>query len=1047
MLRRHVNRSAQLLACLSVLVLLAPGCKQDQPATAVSSPASSESVEAGTAVDPQIPSTTLDPAGAPPVLDPTIGPGPPPVAEVETVVVPEVVAEEEADPEEVLVPAVRVAQAPEPAAPRKFVDDGHDYYLVDFNDLVMDGEIPSQLRLAIDNNFHWQFQNAINIGQLSFSMPDPGEAYLSGPWVNNMLGRNRGNPARIADGDAPVALMIRLPADGKVSGTVSFNKGWFESRSLEGKTEQISFSVPAATPTKSGQVQGSFWLARASYYATLMNNNGPGSAWYRYQFGQSAEQFGAELQQPRAWRRSFGSRGNDLEESYAFMSGGRALAENLQLDRELPPATERQETVPIDSISGITVQEFDWKPLVAGLDPELDPLATLIPDDQHVLFFNDFSSMISVMDEATVNGAPILGLAQMQSEDAGSQARYEFQLGLSLNGTVRLLGPQVIRSVAVTGGDLYLRTGTDIAILFEAVNAPALEALLLAQISTQAGGYQGATAQKGTVKDVPYQGIASSDRVVSSYVATLGGAVVVTNSMVQLQRLVETFQQETPSIAGLDEYLFFRDRYPLGKEGQSGLLVLSDKTIRRWCGPHWRIATSRRTRALAAMTELQAAHLDELVAGEVESRIIESDAHFDQVGQLRLTSTGVVSDSYGSLAFQTPISEMEMYKVSPEERTLYQRWRRGYQGNWSNFFDPIAVEFSVQEERLAADVTVMPLIDGSDYNELIGLSSGAELADDDGDPHAEALVHFVLALNTESDFMKQNLSMARSLAPQIQVDPLSWLGGYATIYADKSDFWQELADSDPDNWIRFLETNIGRLPVGFAVEVKSGLKLTLFLTGLRAFINESAPGMTVWETIQHREQPYVKIGPSSQARGELPVEDLAIYYRATGRQLLLTLNEDIIKRAIDRELDPAKPPAEGQPEVIQSWLGKNVALEVKPDAAELIKSAIGPEYQRGMQQLCWANLAILNVWHERYPQQDPVELHQQFWQRRLVCPGGGEYRWNEEFQTMESTVYGCPAAPRTGPGLPATINSIKSASFGLTFEENGLRTMLQLKKK
>ena len=104
--------------------------------------------------------------------------------------------------------------------------------------------------------------------------------------------------------------------------------------------------------------------------------------------------------------------------------------------------------------------------------------------------------------------------------------------------------------------------------------------------------------------------------------------------------------------------------------------------------------------------------------------------------------------------------------------------------------------------------------------------------------------------------------------------------------------------------MRFLETHVGRLPVGIAVDVKSGLKLTLFLTGLRAFINESAPGMTVWETVQHKEQPYVKIGPSSQARGDLPdeIEDLAIYYRATGRQLLLTLNEDIIKRAIDREL-------------------------------------------------------------------------------------------------------------------------------------------------
>ncbi|MDP7205738.1 MAG: hypothetical protein QGH11_09230, partial [Pirellulaceae bacterium] len=493
-----------------------------------------------------------------------------------------------------------------------------------------------------------------------------------------------------------------------------------------------------------------------------------------------------------------------------------------------------------------------------------------VPDDQHVLFFNDFASMIAVMDEAKQNGATILGLGQMQSEDAGSQARYEFQLGLSLNGTVRLLGPQVIRSVAVTGGDLYLRTGTDIAILFEAVNTQALQALLLAQISAQVGTYQGVMAQQGMVSEVPYQGFSSPDRVVSSYVASLGNAVVVTNSLVQMQRLVEASQQKRPSIDELDEYTFFRDRYPLGREGQSGLLVLSDKTIRRWCGPHWRIATSRRTRALAAMTDLQAENLDKLVAGEVEPGMIESDAHFDQVGQLRLTSSGVVSDRYGSLAFQTPIIEMEMYKVSPEEKQLYERWRRGYQGNWSNFFDPIAVEFSVQEDRLAADVTVMPLIDNSDYNELIGLSRGAELADDDGDRHAEALVHFVLALNTESEFMKQNLSMARSLAPQIQVDPLAWLGDYVTIYADQSDFWQELADTDPDSWGRFIETHIGRLPVAVGVDVKSGLKLTLFLTGVRAFINEAAPGMTVWQTVQHKEQPYVKIAPSSQARGEIP---------------------------------------------------------------------------------------------------------------------------------------------------------------------------------
>ncbi len=1036
---RPIHRLALLLVFLSLPAMLAPGCKQKEVEPTASSPASSPSVEAGTPVEPQNPFTTPEATGAPPVLDPNSDPEPAPVPSEGDVV--EMLPEEEGFPEE-----VRIDQDPdaEPAASREWVDDGHDYYQVDFTDLQFDGELPSQLSLAVDNNFHWQFQNAVDMGQLSFSLSDPGEVFVSGPWVIEMLGRNR----RV-DPEESVALVVRVPAGGKVSGTLSFNKGWFESRSLVGKTEQVSFSLPAATPSKSGQVQGDFWLARASYYATLMNNGGPGAAWYRYQFGQSAEGFGAELRSPRVRRRSFGSRGNDIEETYAFMSGGRALAENLQLDRELPPATARKETVDIDTISGITVQEFDWKPLVKDLEPELDPLATHVPDDQHVLFFNDFTSMIAVMDEAKQNGATILGLGQMQSEDAGSQARYEFQLGLSLNGTVRLLGPQVIRSVAVTGGDLYLRTGTDIAILFEAVNTQALQALLLAQVNAQVGSYQGVTSQQGMVGEVPYQGFASPDRVVSSYVASLGNAVVVTNSLVQMERLVEASQQKRPSIDELDEYTFFRDRYPLGKEGQSGLLVLSDKTIRRWCGPHWRIATSRRTRALAAMTDLQAENLDKLVAGEVEPGIIESDAHFDQVGQLRLTSSGVASDRYGSLAFQTPIIEMEMSRVSLEEKQLYERWRRGYQGNWSNFFDPIAVEFSVQKDRLAADVTVMPLIDSSDYNEMIGLSRGAELADDDGDRHAEALVHFILALNTESEFMKQNLSMARSLAPQIQVDPLAWLGDYVTIYADQSDFWQELADTDPDSWDRFVQTNIGRLPVAVAVDVKSGLKLTLFLTGVRAFINEAAPGMTVWQTVKHKEQPYVKIAPSSQARGEIPddLEDLAIYYRATGRQLLLTLNEDIIKRAIDRELEKAEPASEEEAAVNKPWLGKNVALEISPNAATLFKTAIGPEYQQQMQKLCWSNLPILNEWHQRYPDQDPVELHQRFWQRRLVCPGGGEYRWNEDLQTMESTVYGSPAAPGTGPGLPAAIDSIKSASFGLTFEENGLRTSLELQKK
>ena len=47
-----------------------------------------------------------------------------------------------------------------------------------------------------------------------------------------------------------------------------------------------------------------------------------------------------------------------------------------------------------------------------------------------------------------------------------------------MTGLGRLLGPHVAQSVALTGSDPYFRTGTDLAVLFEAQNPAMLETLL-----------------------------------------------------------------------------------------------------------------------------------------------------------------------------------------------------------------------------------------------------------------------------------------------------------------------------------------------------------------------------------------------------------------------------------------------------------------------------------------------------------------------------------------------------------------------------------------
>mgnify|MGYP001098909831 CR=1 FL=1 len=99
-------------------------------------------------------------------------------------------------------------------------------------------------------------------------------------------------------------------------------------------------------------------------------------------------------------------------------------------------------------------------------------------------------------------------------------------------------------------------------------------------------------------------------------------------------------------------------------------------------------------------------------------------------------------------------------------------------------------------------------------------------------------------------------------------------------------------------------------------------------------------------------------------------------------------------------------------EVMRTFIGAELAR-----ALTILRGIFGRTYRERMQEMSWSNLPILNEWKRLYPDQDPVKVHQRLWQVRLVDPAGGAYVWNEQYQTMESTKYGHPGAPKEGPGL------------------------------
>jgi hypothetical protein len=858
-----------------------------------------------------------------------------------------------------------------------------------------------------------------------------GEVYINDP----DLGRRPWMPAAGFSTNATISVCTPQPAE--ITGRVFFSK--------PGQTNatEIQFKVTPADARP--EAKNAFFQAKENFYRQLLNRNSPGAAWFRHQLQEAQKGRGVSTNRaPDFAARAARQRPAELEDTFDLFSGGRAISENLQLDRVLPAATATNEDMlDLTNLAGVSIRAMDWKPLLKDAKPDLDPLAPFIPADQHAIFFPSFQAMSQMIDEADANGTPVLELFEARAEDANSRGRYQKQLCLGLSDLSRLLGPQVVASAAFTGSDPFLRVGTDVAVLFEARNADLLKNFIAAQQKAVQAAGADVKSVSGVLDGVAYAGVVTPDRSVSSYLASVTNVVIVCNSLKQLETLVRVAQGKAPALSTQDEYRYFRSRYARSDKQETAFLVLSDATIRRWCGPRWRIADSRRTRAAAVMSELQAGHLMELAAGQATNAVLTSDFKLPDAGEWRLTRAGVASATYGSLNFMTPIAELPLDRVTRAEAGAYQRWCDSYQRNWRQFFDPIAVRFTVQQHQLGAELTVTPLILATDYGRYIEFSSGAQIAPNAGDPHTNTLLHLVFAINTQSQPIQEAGGFVGTMVPGLKANPFGWMGQSLALYADDDPFWDRL--NQATNTDVFLEHNYKQLPLALHVEVGNPLGLAAFLTAVHAYADQSAPQMTIWQNLEYNGQPYVKIaGREPDAENES--ENYAVYYAATPRALIVTLNEPLLKQALDRAAARTGNKQTNQPTAgAKSWLGTSLCAKGERKLFDVVQNLTQDNYQERLQSLSWDNLSILNEWKRLFPGKDPVKVHEALWGVKLVDPAGGTYVWNEKLHTMESTMLGNPLAPKTSPGR--ALSEVTGAQLGVTFENQGLSAKAILDRK
>ncbi|MBN1912629.1 MAG: hypothetical protein JW818_23105 [Pirellulales bacterium] len=906
------------------------------------------------------------------------------------------------------------------------------YYNVLLVDLQLtEGQLPS------GDNMNWRRWTVTPVMLPRVVLDGQGEAYVS-------LGSRVPTSWRVRQGELDVhavgsgRLVVRAPKGQNITGRLYLpNNDW---------TAMVPLKFKLSAQAASNDAKRAFLETKRDYYDHLTQQQIPGGAWFRHERRLAARALGAEASDtpetgPVAIRRR-----DDLE-TFALFTGGRAVSENLQLDRLLESRKDdKGETVALDKLEGITVPQMDWKALLENEEPKLDPLASIIPADQHVVFLRSFQAAVILSEEAERFGTPILHMAEPRPEDARTVKRYERQLGLSLDAASRLLGPHLVQSVALTGSDPYFRTGTDVAVLLQTERPGTLAGMLLARLVAKNASNSQAKPIQGEIEGIRYQGLRSPDRRICGYIAPLDGAVVVTNSPHQLKRIGQVRQGAIASIASLDEFKFFRKRYPIGDKNETALLFLSDATIRRWCGPRWRIATSRRTREAAVLAELQASQMDALAAGKVTPGPLHTDLPLADGDSLTLGPDGVRSSVQGTLTFLTPIAEIPMDRVTKGEAEAYKNWRENYERNWRRYFDPIALQIRVRDERLSADLSVMPLILGTRYATELPISEKAGMSPDAADPH-DTLLQVVMAVDKQSQQFQQLNGFASIASRGVALD---WVGDTISVYLDSDPFWKELGKEPEKDREKFVENNFGHVPLALRIDVKDTMKLTLFLTGARTFLDQIVPEMLDWQALKYNGEAYVKISASAKAKQEHPNQpDWVVYYGVFGKSLVLTPCEALLHRAIDRQLAADKAAEEGAPPESpeRPWLGKQLALRADRGILAVLDSLASRQNQLVMQRSAWGSLPILNEWRRRYPDQDPVELHEKVWGVRLVCPGGGKYVWNPKWQTMESTVYGHPGEPKNGPLASRMMSTLNHVDCGVTLENRGLRARMEFRRE
>jgi len=868
--------------------------------------------------------------------------------------------------------------------------------------------------------------------------------------------------------DATLELTLRYPAE---------DGAWREV--------PVVLDLAGAAETGAKESLRQHWAeAQAKWFHLLSQYAGDVGGFFTYASEQTLRKYDLPVD-PNSrvrWRQW----GPSEERQYAVMTGALAVQESLQLDRMTNTFRDRGErSIAFADIPAVSVKSHPFDEMRGAAKPVHGALAAMVPEDHYLLRFRNVARLLEVLDFSQSWGGSLLRLARPVGTDHGTRERTLGQLCLPDSILSRMLGPAVIREVAVSGSDPYIVNGSDLTVLFDVSAKEVFQTAVDLPFRQARQTHPEAVHDETTYRNVKIERLVSSDRRVSCHRCWIDDVCIYSNSLAALKRTIDAAQGTIRSLARAPDFKYMRAVvFPLDDSVEDGFLYLSDAFIRRVVGPEVRIKQKRRLEAATSLKLLTNAAMfygyqhgpshptmEQLIA----DGSLHADDLYDPAGGVMTWDAGqdrAKSSTYGDLGFLTPLIEFESDGATAQEADAYGRFRDRYQQYWRQFFDPIGIRIKF-DKTITLETCILPLIDASEYNELADTTGGEPITVDVGQFGEDTLLRYVMHFQDG----RSKASLKSTFSGLIQTNVATdWLGDWVTFWVEDTDAFRVLARQEYEPERRrggSSELDVFNASIVLGVHSKNNLSLAAFLVAMRNAINMMAPNTVVFENLEpYHGVTIVKMSPDPNgpigqelqpppgndaqgtgAEGEAAKsEDAggpAICYATIGDGLFVSTQASALRRVIVTK----KRIAEGQAPKPQKEKA-NALLYIAPRAAELARPTISYVLEQQARDVSWKNL--VQVWLlgrcGLLDDRDLDEASRSYLGYRMVCPDGGVYRFDAAAEAAVSSIHGAMLAPTRLEALPAgapldkLLNQLEVVTAGVVFTEHGLTTKVSIQR-